>query len=135
MVPARLLRQVRSADVDQRDRVALADVGEQRFQVNLLDPHLDVVLAVLPDADGVVVVASAVADVLDPALYKLLGVLAGHILDVIGSPRFVFSADIERQVARLAQVNEQLLDGGEVGLGRAVLLQDVAPAPRADLEI
>jgi hypothetical protein len=54
---------------------------------------------------------------------------------VIGSAGFVFGADVEREIPGLAAFDEQVLDGVEVSLGRAVLLEDVAPAAGADLEI
>jgi hypothetical protein len=54
---------------------------------------------------------------------------------VIGSAGFVFGADVEREITGLAAVDEQVLDGVEISLGRAVLLEDVTPTAGADLEI
>jgi hypothetical protein len=54
---------------------------------------------------------------------------------VIGGAGLVLGTDIERKVAGLATGDEQLLNGRKIGLGRAVLFQDVAPAPGTDLEI
>jgi len=39
---------------------------------------------------------------------------------VIGSAGFVFGADVEREITGLAAVDEQILDGVEISLGRAV---------------
>ena len=49
--------------------------------------------------------------------------------------RRILGADIERQIARLAAVGDQLLRRVEVALAQAVVFEDVAPAARADGEI
>ena len=54
---------------------------------------------------------------------------------MIGGSGFVLGADVEREIARLAAIDKQPLNGGEIGLGRAVLFKDVAPAAGANLKI
>ena len=76
-----------SPDIDQRDRVALADVGEEGLQVDLLDPHFAIVVAVVPKAHRIVLVMSAIADVVDPVLGECGRVRFIQLLDVLGGAR------------------------------------------------
>jgi len=124
-----------TADIDQRDRVALADVREEGLQVDLLDPHLDVIFAIVPKAHRIVLVMNVMADVLDPASGELFRGLVVEFLDMLGGARLVVGADVDRQIAGLAASDEQPLDGREIGLGRAMLLEDVTPSAGAHLEI
>jgi hypothetical protein len=55
-------------------------------------------------------------------------------LQADGFARIVLGADVERQFVGLAAVGDHGLGGVEVALAEAVLLKQVAPAARADLE-
>src|SRR5262245_2493788 len=76
-----------TADIDQWDRVALADVREEGLQVDLLDPHLDVIFAIVPKAHRIVLVMNVIANVLDPASGELFRGLVVEFLDMLGGAR------------------------------------------------
>src|SRR5262249_22084786 len=77
-----------TADIGQRGRVALADVREEGLQGDLLDPHLDIIFAIVPKAHRIVLVMSLIADALDPASSELFRGLVVEFLDMLGgAPR------------------------------------------------
>src|SRR5262245_55169544 len=92
-------------------------------------------VAAVPKSNRIVPVMNFIADVVDPALGELLRRLVVELFNVLGGARLVLGADVDRQIAGLAAGDEQPFDGRKIGLGRAVLLENVTPSTSAYLEI
>jgi hypothetical protein len=77
-----------------------------------------------------------ITQMVDPALGLLLDRVTGDFLQPDGLAGIILGANVERQVAGLAAVGDELLGNVEVAFAqRVAVLQDVAPTPRADGKI
>ena len=103
-------------EVGDGDEEFRTDRREQISQVELFDSNLDIDIEIVPKADRDVVLVGVVQEVIDPSLSLGFDVGVVESLNADGLARIILGADVERQIAGLAAVGDQLLTGAEVTL-------------------
>ena len=94
------------------------------LQIDLFDQHLDVEILVLPEADGRVVEVSLV-QLLNQVDGLLLRVEFIDFLDVFKTPRRILARDIDREIARLPEVVDEVLRLVELALGEGEAVSSI----------